>query len=179
MMDGAAAEPREKKMVENLGKLVGREKLIGCRFKYRPVEQLGRIFVKVTGVTEGESGLELKNLETDESYSNVQPSNLSIGAKSRSQEDPLIALLRENGMEVSPFVKGPAQLSGWTAEVRTFPNEPEGERYGFLEGSGGDRVRDEAAAECRGLGACKPSIESRQEGDRDCFGERESSTLVS
>lgn len=104
-MTSAGAEQKERKAVENLGKLVGGEKLVGCRFKYRPEEELGRIFVKATAVAEGGEGLEVKNVGTGDVYPNVQLSELSIGLNSRSETDPLIHLLKENGLEANPYLK--------------------------------------------------------------------------
>lgn len=126
MMQSVNAEQREKRLVENLCKLVGPEKLVGLRFKYRPAEEVGRIFVKATKVLENGESFELKNVDSEVVYNKVPASQLSIGVRTRSEGDPLIQLMRETGMEVAAFLK-PAQRS---PELDT-----QSERFGTPEGA--------------------------------------------
>lgn len=125
-MTSVGAEQKEKKVVENLAKLVESERLVGCRFKYRPAEDENRIFVKVTALSEGGEGFDVKNSETGEVYAKVQPNQLSIGLKSRSDGDPLISLLRENGLEASLYLKsqGESPEGGLRSERFHTPEEP-------------------------------------------------------
>lgn len=102
-MEVLGAERRERRHVENLSKLVGLEKLEGLRFKYRPQGQLGRIFVKVVGGTE--QGVDLRAVESGNEYKDVPPSQLSIGIGTRREGDPLMVLLKENGMESEMYLQ--------------------------------------------------------------------------
>lgn len=102
-MEALGAERREKRQVENLSKIVGLEKLEGLRFKFRPEGQLGRVFVKVLGKTE--QGLNVRAIESGTEYNDVPPEQLSIGVATRREGDPLIELLKENGMESEQYLQ--------------------------------------------------------------------------
>lgn len=125
-MTSLTAEQREKKVIENLGKLVGSEKLVGCRFKYRPVVERNRIFVKATGVAKEGEGLVVKDQETGEFFEKVPLEELSIGIRSRNGADPLIALVNEIGLDTNPYLKNPVGTpeAGGRSERFHTPEEP-------------------------------------------------------
>lgn len=95
----------EKRLVGNLFFLAGARSFVGLRFKYKPPGALGRIFVKVTGLSPGNARFELQALEGGETFSAVPATELSIGVNSRREDDPLIKLLRETGMREEQFIQ--------------------------------------------------------------------------
>lgn len=114
-MEALGSERLERRQVENLSRLVGLEKFEGLRFKFRPNGQLGRVFVKVVGRTE--KGLKIRTVESGVEYDDVPPSQLSIGVGTRREGDPLIGLLKENGMESEQYMqRQPAGSEGQRAE---------------------------------------------------------------
>lgn len=134
----------EKRLVENLCTLVGARKLIGVRLKYKPPGEIGRVFVKVLGVSPATGRFELQAVESGAKYNDVPAGDLSIGTGSRREGDPLIELLRSNGMQDEPFM----QRSGH----RSREEEGRGLRTeGQTEARAGDR--EETPAERRGAGA--------------------------
>lgn len=122
MMEALGSERLERRQIENLSKIVGLEKFEGLRFKYRPAGQLGRIFVKVMGRTE--QGVDLKAVESGEEYKNVPPAQLSIGVGTRRESDPLVELLKENGMEAAQYLqRQPPESERQREEFRNNPDE--------------------------------------------------------
>lgn len=138
------SERREKRQIENLSKLAGLEKLEGLRLKFRPEGSLVRIFVKVVGRTE--QGLNLKAVESGTGYNDVPPAQLSVGVATRREEDPLIELLKENGMEYDQYLHKPAAGSegvreglGLNQEGRESRQQSGDERARGWSGQAGDR----------------------------------------
>ncbi|GAQ85558.1 hypothetical protein KFL_002410090 [Klebsormidium nitens] len=70
---------------------------------YPALTEESRIFVKVVG--RSGDNLNLKAVESGAEYKDVPPSQLSIGIGTRREGDPLLVMLKENGMESDQYVQ--------------------------------------------------------------------------
>lgn len=162
-MSGIDTVREEKKLLGNHFFLAGPRAFVGLRFKFRPPGALSRIWVKVAGLSAGNAKFELEALESGERFSAILPTELSIGVGSRRDDDPLINLLKETGMQFESFLQkrgdsGRVQESG---SRREFP-EAELRDPGRRETFGGTFGRRGSWAQGALASGAQPGEEQRK-----------------